>query len=221
MAKAASLWTMIDNTFASPVNQNPISLGIDIVIHSATKYLGGHSDICAGAVVGTEASIAKIFEVAKNFGGSLSDYTVWLLERSIKTLYVRVGTQNKNAQLLAQYLQKQDWIAHVYYPGLEDHPHHNLAQQQMKGFGGMLSFDLNKRMDTKKFLLGLELVKPTMSLAGVESTALSPRLTSHSLLTEEERLSQGITSQMVRFSTGIEDIEDIKRDLAESANKIS
>jgi cystathionine beta-lyase len=221
VAKAASLWTMIDNTFASPVNQNPISFGIDIVIHSATKYLGGHSDICAGAVVGTEASIAKIFEVAKNFGGSLSDYTVWLLERSIKTLYVRVGAQNKNAQLLAQHLQKKDWIAHVYYPGLEDHPQHNLARQQMKGFGGMLSFDLKKGMDTKKFLLGLELVKPTMSLAGVESTALSPRLTSHSLLTEEERLSQGITSQMVRFSTGIEDIEDIKRDLAQSVNKIS
>lgn len=221
VAQAASLWTMIDNTFASPVNQNPISFGIDIVIHSATKYLGGHSDICAGAVVGSKASIAKIFEVAKNYGGSLSDYTVWLLERSIKTLYVRVGAQNQNAQLLSEYLQKQDWIEKVYYPGLEDHPQHKLAQRQMKGFGGMLSFDLKEGIDAKKFLLGLQLVKPTMSLAGVESTALSPRLTSHSLLTEVERQSQGITSQMVRFSTGIEDIEDLKRDLADTINKIS
>jgi cystathionine beta-lyase len=221
VAKSASLWTMIDNTFASPVNQNPIAFGIDIVIHSATKYLGGHSDICAGVVVGSELSIATIFESAKNLGGSLSDYTVWLLERSIKTLYVRVQAQNNNALLLSKFLREQDWVDQVYYPGLEDHQGHEIAKQQMNGFGGMLSFDLAKGMDTKKFLLGMELVKPTMSLAGIESTALSPRLTSHALLSEEERQAQGITEQMVRFSVGIEAIEDITKDLTQSISKIS
>ena len=221
IAKSASLWTMIDNTFASPVNQNPIAFGIDIVIHSATKYLGGHSDICAGVVVGSELSIATIFESAKNLGGSLSDYTVWLLERSIKTLYVRVQAQNNNALLLSKFLREQDWVDQVYYPGLEDHQGHEIAKQQMNGFGGMLSFDLAMGMDTKKFLLGMELVKPSMSLAGIESTALSPRLTSHALLSEEERQAQGITERMVRFSVGIEAIEDITKDLIQSISKIS
>lgn len=221
VAKSASLWTMIDNTFASPVNQNPITFGIDIVIHSATKYLGGHSDICAGVVVGSELSIATIFESAKNLGASLSDYTVWLLERSIKTLYVRVQAQNNNALLLSKFLREQDWVDQVYYPGLEDHQGHEIAKQQMNGFGGMLSFDLAKGMDTKKFLLGMELVKPTMSLAGIESTVLSPRLTSHALLSEEERQAQGITEQMVRFSAGIEAIEDITKDLTQSISKIN
>ena len=219
IAQAASIWTMIDNTFASPVNQNPIAFGIDIVIHSATKYLGGHSDICAGVVLATEATIARVFESAKNLGGSLSDYTVWLLERSVKTLFIRVQAQNNNAQLLAEFLKEQPWISKVYYPGLEDHPGHEIAKKQMNGFGGMLSFDLEAGMDTKQFLMSLELIKPTMSLAGIESTALSPRLTSHALLNEEERQHQGITPQMVRFSAGIEAIDDLKNDLLQSMRK--
>lgn len=219
IAKKAGIWSMIDNTFASPVNQNPIGFGIDIVIHSATKYLGGHSDICAGAVVGSQSSIDKVFSSAKNFGGSLSDYTVWLLERSIKTLFIRVQAQNNNAQQLAEYLHKQDWISQVYYPGLFNHPDHKIAKTQMKGFGGMLSFDLEPNIDCENFLLGLNLIKPTMSLAGIESTALSPRLTSHALLSEEERQAQGITDQMVRFSCGIEAIDDIKFDILQSIKK--
>ena len=213
LAKKAGLWTMIDNTFASPVNQNPIALGIDIVLHSATKYLGGHSDICAGVVLGTKECIERVFSSAKNFGGSLSDYTVWLLERSVKTLFIRVQAQNENAQQVAEFLDHADWVDHVFYPGLKSHPDHELAKAQMHGFGGMLSFNLVKQIDSKKFLLSLALIKPTMSLAGIESTALSPHLTSHALLTEEERLAQGITPQMIRFSTGIEAIEDIKADL--------
>ena len=213
LAKKAGLWTMIDNTFASPVNQNPIALGIDIVLHSATKYLGGHSDICAGVVLGTKECIERVFSSAKNFGGSLSDYTVWLLERSVKTLFIRVQAQNENAQQVAEFLDHADWVDHVFYPGLKSHPDHELAKAQMHGFGGMLSFNLGKQIDSKKFLLSLALIKPTMSLAGIESTALSPHLTSHALLTEEERLAQGITPQMIRFSTGIEAIEDIKADL--------
>ena len=219
IAKKAGIWSMIDNTFASPVNQNPIDFGIDIVIHSATKYLGGHSDICAGAVLGSQSTIDKVLSSAKNFGGSLSDYTVWLLERSIKTLFIRVQAQNYNAQQLAEFLHEQDWISHVYYPGLFNHPDHQIAKTQMKGFGGMLSFDLEPNIDCEIFLLGLNLIKPTMSLAGIESIALSPRLTSHALLSEEERQAQGITHQMVRFSCGIEAIDDIKFDILQSIKK--
>lgn len=216
LAKAHGLWSMIDNTFASPVNQNPIAFGIDIVLHSATKYLGGHSDICAGAVLGTQASIERLFLSAKNFGGSLSDYTVWLLERSIKTLFLRVQAQNTNAKKIAEFLEKESWVDQVFYPGLSNHPNHELAKKQMQGYGGMLSFNLNAQLDAKKFLLDLQLIKPTMSLAGIESTALSPHLTSHALLTEEERIAQGIGSQMIRFSTGIEAFEDLKSDLVQS-----
>ena len=221
LAKSESLWTMIDNTFASPVNQKPISHGIDIVIHSATKYLGGHSDISAGVVVSSKPIIKKVFESAKNYGGNLSEYTVWLLERSIKTLFIRVQAQNNNAMILSNFLQEQDWVEKVYYPGLENHKGHNTAKKQMSGFGGMLSFNLVLGLDTKKFLMGLEMIKPTMSLAGVESTALSPRLTSHALLSEEERQAQGINEQMVRFSAGIEGVEDIKIDILRSISKIS
>ena len=216
LAKAHGLWSMIDNTFASPVNQNPIAFGIDIVLHSATKYLGGHSDICAGAVLGTQASIERLFLSAKNFGGSLSDYTVWLLERSIKTLFLRVQAQNTNAKKIAEFLEKESWVDQVFYPGLSNHPNHELAKKQMQGYGGMLSFNLNAQLDAKKFLLDLQLIKPTMSLAGIESTALSPNLTSHALLTEEERIAQCIGSQMIRFSTGIEAFEDLKSDLVQS-----
>tara|TARA_A100001011_G_scaffold400396_1_gene514653 strand:+ start:19201 stop:20388 length:1188 start_codon:yes stop_codon:yes gene_type:complete len=220
IAKKKGLWTMIDNTFASPVNQNPIAFGIDIVVHSATKYLGGHSDICAGVVLGSKSTISRVHSSAKNFGGNLSDYTVWLLERSIKTLFIRVQAQNTNANLLAKFLDNQDWVKKVYYPGLTSHPNHSIAKNQMNGFGGMLSFDLSSELNCKSFLLGLKIIKPTMSLAGVESTALSPRLTSHSLLTEKERISQGITPQMVRFSSGIESVDDLKKDLLQSANKL-
>ena len=219
LAKSSNAITIIDNTFASPVNQNPIEFGIDIVIHSATKYLGGHSDISAGAIVSSEAMIRNIFTCAKNFGGNLSDYTVWLLERSMKTLYLRVKEQNNNALKIANFLENEIWIDKVYYPGLASHPNHELAKKQMKGFGGMLSFDLSPKIDCKKFLLGLELIKPTMSLAGIETTALSPKLTSHSLLTNKERFEQGINDQMVRLSAGIEDYEDLKDDIIQSIKK--
>ena len=160
-----------------------------------------------------------MFSSAKNFGGSLSDYTVWLLERSVKTLFIRVQEQNKNAQLIAEFLDQADWVDHVFYPGLASHPDHALAKEQMHGFGGMLSFNLAGAVDSKKFLLSLELIKASMSLAGIETTALSPHLTSHALLTEEERLAQGITPQMIRFSTGIEAIEDLKADLNQAYKK--
>ena len=219
MAKSKGLWTMIDNTFASPVNQNPISLGIDIVLHSATKYLGGHSDITAGAVVSRQAYMDLIYQSAINYGGSLSDMTVWLLERSLKTLDLRVRAQNENAQKLAEFLSSHPDIQAVHYPGLPDHPDHLLAQQQMKGFGGMLSFELSDSVDVAAFCSHLRLIKPAMSLAGVESTLIVPRLTSHALLTEEERLEQGIGPGLIRFSCGIEALEDIQFDIENALTK--
>ena len=212
LAHDKGLWTMIDNTFASPINQNPIALGIDIVVHSATKYLGGHSDISAGAVLTSERLIQPIYALAKNLGGNLSDQTVWLLERSIKTLKLRVDAQTKNATELAQFLEQQSSISRVYYPGLESHAQHQLAQQQMHGFGAMMSFDL-KSLDAINFCNRLELIKPSMSLAGVESTVISPPLASHALLTPEERQQQGISDRLIRFSVGIEAVEDLKADL--------
>lgn len=213
LAQSRGLWTMIDNTFASPVNQNPIAFGIDVVMHSATKYLGGHSDISGGIVVGNRAVIERVFDSAKNLGGNMSEFSAWLLERSIKTLALRVQAQNANAQQIAEWLLDNAAVDQVYYPGLKTHPDHQLATQQMKGFGGMLSFSLQPGKSVERFLENLQLIKPVMSLAGVESTALSPRLTSHALLTEEERLAQGISPQLIRFSTGIEAVSDLLNDL--------
>ncbi|MEL0262625.1 MAG: aminotransferase class I/II-fold pyridoxal phosphate-dependent enzyme [Flavobacteriaceae bacterium] len=213
LAQSRGLWTMIDNTFASPVNQNPIAFGIDVVMHSATKYLGGHSDISGGIVLGNRTVIERVFDSAKNLGGNMSEFSAWLLERSIKTLALRVQAQNANAQQIAEWLQDNAAVDQVYYPGLKTHPDHQLATQQMKGFGGMLSFSLQPGKSVERFLENLQLIKPVMSLAGVESTALSPRLTSHALLTEEERLAQGISPQLIRFSTGIEAVSDLLNDL--------
>ena len=131
IAKKAGIVSMIDNTFASPVNQNPADFGIDVIIHSATKYMGGHSDICAGAVAASQAHIDQVFRLAKNFGGSLSDYTVWLLERSIKTMGIRVKAQNENAMEMATYLEAHPEVSKVYYPGLKSHPQFDLTQAQM------------------------------------------------------------------------------------------
>ncbi|MGB7395079.1 MAG: PLP-dependent aspartate aminotransferase family protein, partial [Pricia sp.] len=192
LSKKHGLISMIDNTFASPVNQNPVDFGIDIVIHSATKYMGGHSDICAGAVAASQEHMERIFALAKNLGGSLSDYTVWLLERSLKTMGLRVRAQNENAQRLAEFLDGHEDIGKVFYPGLPSHPEYQVAKSQMKGFGGMLSFELQEGLDASLFQKSLKLIKSSMSLAGVESTVLSPSQTSHALLGEEERKRQGI-----------------------------
>ena len=219
-AKSKNITTIIDNTFATPIIQKPILFGVDVVLHSATKYFGGHSDISAGAVAGSQAHIDKIWNLAKNLGGNLSDYSVWLLERSMKTLSIRVKAQQKNAKRLAKYLSESRFVKKVYYPGLKNHPNHNLAKKQMKGFGAMISFEFIDKIDPSLFLTSLNLIKPSMSLAGVESTMLSPAETSHYLLTEKERLSQGITNELIRFSVGIENKKDIIMDI-EHAIKLS
>ncbi len=219
LAKANGIITMIDNTFASPINQTPVDFGIDIMIHSATKYMGGHSDILAGAVAASEIHVERIWNLAKNLGGSLSDFTVWMLERSMKTMSLRVKHQSENALKMATYLEGNSKIAKVYYPGLTSHEDHELAKKQMKAFGGMLSFELVEGIDAMDFQRNLLLIKPSMSLAGVESTLLSPSQTSHALLSPEEREKQGIKDGLIRFSVGIEEVEDLIADIEQALEK--
>jgi len=221
LAKQHGLISIIDNTFASPVNQRPAEFGIDVMIHSATKYMGGHSDICAGAVAASAVHMDAIWNVAKNLGGSLSDYTVWLLERSIKTLVIRVKAQNRNAKRLAKWLEKHPLVKKVYYPGLKSHPQHELAKKQMSGYTGMLSFELLPDLDAAAFMDSLKLIKHSMSLAGVESTILSPAETSHALLTPEQRAEQGIADNLMRFSVGIENKKDLIVDLEQAFRQIA
>ena len=220
LAKKRGIITMIDNTFASPINQNPADFGIDVIVHSATKYMGGHSDISAGAVAASKEHIEKIWKIGINLGGNLSDFTVWLLERSLKTLNLRVKEQTKNAQILATYLEEHSMINRVYYPGLKSHPQHTIAVNQMHGFGAMMSFELTEGIDAMEFQNALLLIKPSMSLAGLESTVLSPSLTTHALLTEEERLERGINDRLIRFSVGIEEPKDLIADFEQAINKI-
>jgi len=218
-AKSNSLISMIDNTFASPINQNPLDFGIDLVIHSATKYLGGHSDILAGSVSGKSSYIDKIKNSGLNFGANISEYSAWLLERSIKTLSLRVNSQNNNALQIAKFLTSNNKVEKVYYPGLKSHKNHDIAKKQMYGFGGMLSFELKANIDPIKFVQDLKIIKPTMSLAGVESTITSPALSSHKKIDPEIRRALGISDNLLRFSVGIENFEDLVLDLDKSLTK--
>ncbi len=212
-AKCNGLISVIDNTFASPINQNPIDFGIDLVIHSATKYLGGHSDILAGSVSGSKEKIELIKSSGLNFGSNISEYTAWMLERSIKTLKIRVNAQNDNALNLAKFLSEHNFVSKALYPGLENHKNHAIAKAQMHGFGGMLSFELNSNIDPIKFVKDLKIIKSTMSLAGVESTITSPVLSSHKKIDPEVRRGLGISDNLLRLSVGIEDFEDLMLDL--------
>jgi cystathionine beta-lyase len=215
IAKKHGLLTVIDNTFASPVNQNPIDLGIDIVIHSGTKYIGGHSDLCCGVAVTSQALATRILASAVNFGGSLDAHTCWLVERSLKTIVLRVRQQNQNALTIAQYLKTDGRIGAVYYPGLEDHPGHAIAKAQMSGgFGGMLSFEV--KGDAQQFMSKLELIQRAVSLGGVESTITSPARTSHLKLSASERMAIGVSDGLVRLSVGIEEAEDLINDIKQA-----
>ena len=212
MAKSAGLLTVIDNTFASPVNQQPAGMGIDLVIHSATKYMGGHSDILAGAVAGSKELMEQVHETGLNFGGSLNAMTLYLLERSLKTIHLRVERINDNAMELAHFLETHPAVKQVNYPGLPGHPGHEIAARQMRGFGGMLSFEVDGQ-DGIAFQKRLGLIKPSMSLGGLESICSSPAFTSHRHLGPEGRKNEGISEELIRLSVGIEDVEDLKSDL--------
>lgn len=213
LAKQHNLVTIIDNTFASPINQTPHDFGIDIVTHSGTKYLGGHSDICSGVITASKAMIEKMWGTAIHFGGSLNAETCYLLERSLKTLELRVVRQNENAQALAEYFSASDYVKKVYYPGLPSHEGHEIAKVQMNGFSGMLTIDLNMPSEKLNNCLGrLKVAKRAISLGGVETTVGTPVKTSHAKMTPEARKECGITDSMLRVSVGIEGIEDLKND---------
>jgi len=208
----AGILTVIDNTFASPVNQLPSRFGIDIVVHSATKYMGGHSDILAGAAACNKILMKEIYETGLNFGGSMNAFTLYLLERSLKTIHIRVGRINDNALELARFLKIHPKIKQVNYPGLPGHPGHEVARKQMSGFGGMLSFEVDGQ-DGINFQKKLKLIKPSMSLGGLESICSSPAHTSHRHLGADGRKTEGISEDLIRLSVGIEDVEDLKEDL--------
>ena len=216
-ARSKQLLTIIDNTFATPINQTPLDLGIDVVIHSGTKYIGGHSDICCGACVASKAMIKKIKKSAANFGGSLNALTCYLIERSLKTLAIRVNRQSQNALAIARKLVNKDQIRAVYYPGLETHPGFDIASRQMQAFGAMLSFELDtNRVDTHSFLRGLKLIRPALSLGGVETIVCAPAVTSHAKISDAERAQLGITEGLLRLSVGIEDPDDILADMEQA-----
>jgi cystathionine beta-lyase/cystathionine gamma-synthase len=216
MARKHNILVVIDSTMGSPVNQLPAQYGVDVIIHSATKYMSGHSDILAGTVACSQPLCDKIAYRGKMLGGSLSDLTVWLLDRSIKTMGLRVSAQNTNALTMAAWLEQQSQVLRVYYPGLKSHPDHDLAHAQMCGFGGVVSFELRDDIPAVAFLNNLKLIKRATSFAGVESTALIPALTSHALLNPEQRLAAGISDQLIRFSVGIESVEDLKNDIVQA-----
>jgi cystathionine beta-lyase/cystathionine gamma-synthase len=215
IARKHKIITIIDNTFASPVNQNPIDLGIDIVTHSGTKYIGGHSDLCCGLAVASKKLTDKIRTSAFHFGGSLDAHTAYLVERSLKTIVLRVQQQNKNAMKIAQYLEADHKVRSVNYPGLKNHPGYLIAKKQMPGgFGGMLSFEV--KADPEKFLKKLKIIRKAVSLGGVESSIAQPVKTSHAKLTLSEKRAMGISDKLLRLSVGIEDAEDLINDIKQA-----
>ncbi|WPP47942.1 trans-sulfuration enzyme family protein [Catalinimonas niigatensis] len=215
LAKNYGILTMIDNTFASPINQNPIKFGIDIVAHSGSKYMGGHSDLLFGAVATSHVLRKRISESGKILGSNVNATTCALIERSLKTLALRVLQQNKNAQALAEFLQQHPRVQQVYYPGLPDSPDHEIARRQMSGFGGMLSFEpaLRSGADAESLIRRLKVIAPAVSLGGVETIVNMPARTSHSLLPQEERQKVGVKDILLRLSVGIEDVQDLREDL--------
>jgi cystathionine beta-lyase/cystathionine gamma-synthase len=215
IARKHGITTIIDNTFASPVNQNPIDYGIDIVTHSGTKYIGGHSDICCGAMVSSKKLTEQIKQSALHFGGSLDAQTCYLVERSLKTIVLRVRQQNENALAIAKFLDAEPKIGKVFYPGLKNHPGYAIAKKQMPGgFGGMLSFEV--KTDPARFIKKLNYIKRAISLGGVESTITQPVKTSHAKLTAAERKAVGISDNLLRLSVGIEEADDLINDIKQA-----
>ena len=207
--------TAIDNTFASPINQMPAKLGIDILIHSGTKYLGGHSDLSCGAALASKKNIATIAKTAIGLGGCLDAQSCYLLERSLKTLALRVNRQTENAAIIAQFLSKHPRVQKVHYPGLPDFEGYQIARGQMSGFGAMLSFEIKDYTGpAADFMKKLRLVNAALSLGGVETTICDPATTSHRTVSKEIRKRLGISDGLLRLSVGIEDSEDLIEDLS-------
>jgi len=213
-ARAHNLVSMIDNTFATPVNYRPIDAGFDLSLHSGTKYLNGHNDIVAGAVIGSAEKVEKVRHKLNHLGGSLDPHACFLLHRGLKTLGVRVRAQNANALEVARFLDEHPAVGQVNYPGLPSNPHHERAKRFFDGFGGMLSFELTGGADAARRFLGkVTLPRVAPSLGGVESLVTMPALTSHVGMTAEQRRAAGIGDGLVRMSVGIESTDDLIDDL--------
>jgi len=221
-AQEKGITTIIDNTFATPINQTPSSLGVDVIIHSGTKYLGGHSDLCCGVALASQKNTDRIRSTACHFGGSLDATASYLLERSLKTLALRVERQSQNALRMAEFLSDHPAISKVNYPGLPGFRGHGIAKNQMKGFGGMLSFELDaKKNEVTRFLAALQHIRPAISLGGVETIICSPAQTSHQAMSASEREKAGISDSLLRLSVGIEHIDDLIEDIEQALVRLN
>ena len=219
--RAKGVTSVIDSTFASPINQSPLELGIDLVMHSATKYLNGHSDITAGALVGSASLIASLGVTRKLIGGMIDPHAAAMVARGIKTIGVRMERHNANALAVAQCLEAHPAVHQVFYPGLQSHPDHEIAKKQMRGFGGMVTFDLKGGYAAaSKFFDRIEVFKRAASLGGVDSLVSLPVLTSQWGFTDQQLSDAGVTRGMVRLSVGIEHIDDLIGDLTQALQGI-
>jgi len=217
LAKQHGLITAIDSTFATPINQRPFEFGIDLVMHSGTKYFAGHSDLICGVVAGRKDLIETIHATRTTLGGNMDPHAAWLLLRGIKTLAVRVQRQNESALRVAEYLAQNRKVKRVYYPFAEGHPQRALAMEMMQGGGGVLTFEIDgSHEDARRLSESLNLFTLAPSLGGVDSLVSIPVLTSHAMISAEHRRKMGVTEQMIRLSVGIENVEDLIADLEQA-----
>lgn len=217
LCRRHNLLLCVDNTFLTPILQRPLDLGADVVIHSGTKYLGGHNDLCSGVLVAKEATLGeRLYFLQNATGGVLPPQDCWLLIRSLKTLPLRMERHCQNALQIARWLQRQLQVTAVYYPGLEDHPGHALSQRQSSGFGGMLSFRVASPALARQVLKKIELISFAESLGGVESLLTLPAIQTHGDIPEAERERRGICTSLLRFSVGIENVDDLIADLEQA-----
>ncbi len=220
-AKLVGALVVVDNTFATPINQNPLQLGADIVLHSASKYLGGHADALGGVICGSRELVKKVYQYREINGAVLSPMDAYSFIRGMKTLKLRVERQNESAMIIANWLQKHPMIEQVNYPGLESHPSHQIAKRQMRGYGGMMSFSVKGGLDAiKLFLPKLQYAHMAANLGCVETVVGPPVTTSHVECSAEERAAAGIPEGLVRYSTGIEDVEDLIADLEQALDHL-
>lgn len=221
LAHQHGIIVVADNTFASPINQRPHDLGVDVVVHSATKYLGGHHDLTAGVICTNDTLAEKIWHTHTSIGSVLSPMDAWLLLRGIRTLPMRVERINANALALAEFLETQPQVERVYYPGLSSHPQHELAKRQMQGFGAVIAFAIKGGYhDTQRFVSALKLSTNAVSLGGVDSLAVHTAAMWGGVMTEEQMQTAGIPSNFVRYSVGIEHINDLKADVLQALQAV-
>ena len=213
---------VVDNTFATPINQRPLELGADLVVHSATKFLGGHADALGGIVCGGQDLVDRVYHYREINGATIDPFAAYLLLRSVKTLHLRVERQNANALAVARHLEGHPAVDAVFYPGLESHPHHEIAARQMKGYGGVLSFSIRGGFDAVRAVLPrLDLAHLAANLGAVETIAGPPATTSHVEMTADERAAMGIPESLVRYSVGIEDVVDLIADLDQALEVVA